>query len=669
MKVKDEFGLKRVTAFLVANIPVILIAMYLISSWISPMDWDPNNEIDGSWRYALGKFRSLGISLGKDAYFTYGPVAHWFGPPMGAEHYQPLPYYLLGLVVIAILSVSLFNLFSKSTIPYSVKLAIAFAFPLFPIGGEIALYLTVMFTMVVGYLFYEDKKWWIIILMLLSCIGVNYKFSFGIMSTFCFIAATLYGTFSKPLGRNKMWPLIMFGAYCIITYGLFVVTSGSFNIGTYLKMGQEISVKYSEIMVRDGKLFIVMIILVFIYICSSIAVLWAISRKMKKRESFFFIISMLGVQYLLFKHGFVRADKGHILPYYYSTFPFIIVLALTTACSNFKINTSKYKALLLTAIMLLVVVYGVTMKVYRDDFALTALFGGWKSVVSSIASGLRGQPPQKFEQKVAIVRGRHVGLYSYLNNRAKELAANGRKPSITFYPWEVMFMEGVEGFELKPSPSLQLYATGPGSKAHELEADFLSSPQRPDFVVVGPKAIDGRSPVSALTDLLPPLYSGYRVSAVIDQYTILESRKPEASAATAVRHYGRSSGGPDEFMLIKLDPEQFNKSFYWRIVTTLFKAPKLSVSITWKNRQNQTERALFRSYICQLEKGIYFYPAELTDFFSNTFASSEGTNRHTSEIDHEFIDAKAELLKNGGGINLSVVPEQLPLHVEFCSFQ
>jgi hypothetical protein len=331
----------------------------------------------------------------------------------------------------------------------------------------------------------------------------------------------------------------------------------------------------------------------------------------------------------------------------------------------------RSKALLVTSIVMLVMVYGVMMSMFRDDFTITALIGNWKSMGSVIAYGLRGQDPREFEEKVAAVRSRHLDLFSYLNKRGMELAAKGRKPSITFYPWEVMFMEGVEGFELKPSPALQLYATGPGSEAHRLEANFLSSAQRPDIVVVGPKAIDMRSPVSELTDLLPHLYAGYRVAAVIDQYTILESREPGASAAAVVRHYGKPRGVPNEFMLLKLDPTQFPNRFLWRVATTLFKAPELSISITWKNRQNQLFVSIFRGYIGQLEKGIFFSPADLPDFFRNTFAKSEGGYNimPSGGVYNQIVEATAELSKDGGGWNLPVVPERLPLVVEFCSFQ
>ena len=665
---ENRHAFKEVFSFLLVILPVILIVIYLISSWIGPLDWEPNNELDGSWRYALGKLRVLGLSLGKDAFFTYGPLAHWFGPPIGGERYQPFLYYLLGIAIVIIIGVCLFQILSRSTVPYPIKLFIAFIFPLFPIGGEFTLYLTVLFTIFTGYLFFEKEIWWIVVVLILSCIGVNYKFSFGLMSSFCFWVAIAYAFSAKTIGKKGVF--LFLGAYGVLVYTLFVLTSGGFDIRTYLMMGQEISVKYSEIMIRDDQFFVVRIIMVLAYISSSLLMLWFVARKMERKASIFFMISILGVQFLLFKHGFVRSDRGHILGYYYSTFPFIVIIAFS-AFSSFRENTISNKVLLAMASIILVLVYGSTMSMLRIDFTMMALIEDWKSMGSGIIYGLQGQSPEEFKQKSTAVRNNHAALFSYLDKCGAKLTKEGRKPTITFYPWEVMFMEGVERFEPKPSPSIQLYATGPGSKAHQLEAAFLASKQRPSVVVIGPKTIDGRSPVSELTDLLPQLYAKYMVSSVIEGYTVFEERKSSASNTVIVQKYNKPTGSPNEFMLIKLNPTQFHDTLIRSIVTTLFKAPELSVTVSWRNLQNNLQQTTFRGYISQLEKGVFFYPGELPDFFTHVFDKSETAVGYiTSEgQDNRIVEASAELFRNEGWWNFPVIQERIPLNIEYCSFK
>ena len=69
------------TSLLKSRLPALLLALYLFSFWALPQGWNEENLLDGSWRYALGRFRELGFSLGRDSWFTYGPLAHWFGAP------------------------------------------------------------------------------------------------------------------------------------------------------------------------------------------------------------------------------------------------------------------------------------------------------------------------------------------------------------------------------------------------------------------------------------------------------------------------------------------------------------------------------------------------------------------------------------------------------------
>ena len=95
--------MKRFFSTVRIHAPGLLLSLYVFSFWILPQDWNEDNTLDGSWRYALGMFRGDGFSLGKDSWFTYGPLAHWFGAPMGAEQYHPFPFYVLGFFVAGII--------------------------------------------------------------------------------------------------------------------------------------------------------------------------------------------------------------------------------------------------------------------------------------------------------------------------------------------------------------------------------------------------------------------------------------------------------------------------------------------------------------------------------------------------------------------------------------
>jgi hypothetical protein len=124
-------------------------------------------------------------------------------------------------------------------------------------------------------------------------------------------------------------------------------------------------------------------------------------------------------------------------------------------------------------------------------------------------------------------------------------------------------------------------------------------------------------------------------------------------------------------MLIKLNPTQFHDTLIRSIVTTLFKAPELSVTVSWRNLQNNLQQTTFRGYISQLEKGVFFYPGELPDFFTHVFDKSETAVGYiTSEgQDNRIVEASAELSRNEGWWNFPVIQERIPLNIEYCSFK
>ena len=231
-----------------------------------------------------------------------------------------------------------------------------------------------------------------------------------------------------------------------------------------------------------------------------------------------------------------------------------------------------------------------------------------------------------------------------------------------------MFFEGVEGYELAPSPSLQLYSTGPHSRAHRLEAEFLSSVHRPDIVVIGPAAIDDRSPVSELTDLLPPLYSHYHVIAVVEGFTILEANESGKSPDAVIRYAETPQGMPGEFLRISLDqPEAVNKLF-WRLAATLFKSPELFVVVTMTNGNNEKVEYAWRGYLSQLQDGVFFSPEGIPEFFGSSFGTSAKMPNPPPRSATTIKSAVAEVRRSGGFWNLPVFPRVVPLKVRYCSF-
>lgn len=663
--------------FMVVYVLPGLTAVYIFSFWILPQDWYIENELDGSWIYALGKLRSLNLSLGKDSWFSFGPVSHWFGPPMGLEHYQPWPYYVLGLFVVGLFFVCLKKIIEKTAIGFPVKaiVLVSFSLSLVFINNRLEGYLVVgtLLTFTTGYFYERSRMWWLYCLMILSIIGLLYKFSFGILSTLCFLIALVHAAISHLLKLRRA--LYLGSAYLLFTMALFVISSGSFNLFQYFVLGLEVSSKYSEVMVfHDSHPYSYGIAFLFAFGGMVIGLLAA--SKLPKYSYFAFFVSSLVSIFLQFKHGHVRAD-GHIMYFYANLAPFFIILILLAFSDYLAIPNRMKLVILLLSTFLLVTIFCSMTTVLVKKYPWLSTPQSWKKIGERFEAGLRGLGTEATIGKVDALKSRHEPLFSFLNKHCRSLAKSGKSPNITFYPWELMFAEAIEACTLKPSPGFQLYTSGPHSKIQYLEADFLASKTKPEIIVIGSRVIDGRNSVSEYSSIFPNLFRNYKVLAAIEDYVVLESSDANNNTTSGtIVCSEKSQGIQGEFLHLKLEPIGGPYEVLWRIATFLFKAPELTVRVSAKNQQNNNIDFSFRGYLSQLKHGVYTSNDTITKFILKNFRRYENVKYSTinqiptaDSISSEFIvDATATVSRNEGIWNLPVIPRTLPLQVQFCSF-
>jgi hypothetical protein len=652
-----------------SHVPALLLSLYLFSFWMLPQSWNEDNTLDGSWRYALGKFRELGFSLGKDSWFTYGPLAHWFGAPMGIEQYHPLPYYILGILVAGVIGITFSRILSASGLSYRFRLIAVIIFPFCFIGleGVLEVHLVIaLFLMLISCCQQETPgNFSILSIIILSACGLLYKISFGMLSL-CTLVVLLASLFVRNKINGTKIGLCLAG-YGSILYVLFVATSGSQDLITYLRLGLETSGRYSEIMIRNMSYSPPNYIVALVYGAAGSVLAWQAARKMAgKAAALCLMTAYLGALLFLFKFGFVRADLAHMKLFYSSATPFIAVLAVI-AFSGFNTKATSVRVLLCLAALIPCVIFGIMLTLLPGENSPAHLAKNWLTCGNRIVAGIKGHNPEKFALKRAFIRNTHPQLFYFLNEIARTFGAGGRKPRITFYPWELMYFEGVEGYDWAPSPSLQLYATGPHSITHRLEAGFLSSAHRPDFVVIGPGSVDDRSPVSELTDLLQPLYSHFRVIAIFDGFTILEASEAGKSTDTAVRYTKTPQGLPGEFLRIDFD-QQEAVSTLWRVASTFFKAPELSVVVTMTLGNGAIVEYEWRGYVSQLQGGVFFSPEAVPDFLGSHLRTSPQLTNLLPRSTDTIKSAVAELRRSDGFWNLPVISRRVPLNVKFCTF-
>lgn len=649
------------TSSLKSRLPALLLALYLFSFWALPQGWNEDNLLDGSWRYALGKYRELGFSLGRDSFFTYGPVAHWFGAPMGQERFQPWPYYLLGLLVAGVVAIHLARLFEALELSPRARilaaLSLPFSFLTMEGSQEVHLVLALFLVLLSCSLGAAPATLSICSLVLVAACCLLYKISLGVLALFVLVLVLASLLARRRIGAATL--ALALSGYLALLYALFLATSGSHDLLNYLGLGLETAGKYSEIMIANLPYSPPNYLIALLYLAAAGVPAWAAARKVAGRAPRLCLVAALfGMALLLFKQGFVRADLAHARLFYSCVTP-CIALLLLVSWGGFRARPRWRQALLASASLLIVLVYLVMLKFLPGDAGPVSLARNWFTLGHRLVAAARGEDPAQFAAKVAFIAQGQPQLFARLNQIGRESSPKGRRPSIAFYPWELLLFEGVRGFDLAPPPSLQLYADGPGSRLHALEAGLLASPQRPDLVVLGPGAIDQRSPVSELTDLLPPLWSYYHLVDLVDGYAILRANEGGKASGRAPR--AATPPGSGEFFRVALDAEPAAGPL-WRLATVLFKAPEQTVVLTVTSGDGQRTQYAWRGYLSQLRRGVFFSPQDLPEFLASSFG---GQARHLPAAGSAGVTgAVAELRRAAGFWNLPVTPERLPLKVE-----
>ena len=242
----------------------------------------------------------------------------------------------------------------------------------------------------------------IILMIILSACGLLYKISFGIMSLFT-VAVLLVSLFIGKRIRGRMVLLCLAG-YVTMLYALFVITSGSPDLFTYIFLGMETSSKYSEIMIRNMPYSPPNYIIALVYLASGSVLAWQASKKMAGRgAALCLIIAYLGAMLFLFKHGFVRADLSHMRLFYGSVTPLLAILAVVSF-TGFKTKATSERVLLCSASLVLLVIYALMLKFLPGETSPANLPKNWLTCGNRLVAGIQGQSPEVFPAKRVFVR-------------------------------------------------------------------------------------------------------------------------------------------------------------------------------------------------------------------------------------------------------------------------
>jgi hypothetical protein len=282
---------------------------------------------DRGWKYALARLPQMNMYLGKDTFFTYGPLANKFPPIIIPGHLQQqTSTQIQYMIIIALFYIFYFGLIVKLYRKH----------PLYAIIGAISFLLTCSLdaliygtTALLGVIFYqecsEDKKkhkiFPIITLFLFSIFlacAFLYKVSWEIPGVFSILLLIIYAAYKKKkvLLTYSVSGFILFSFFSFIFYK--IITSGTFrNFLVFLKHSYSQISLYSQMMAEPSYLsrlyghpvsyftMIFFVYLAFIFL----GILFIIYRFARVP----IVLILFPVLFTSFKSGFVLADSSHML--------------------------------------------------------------------------------------------------------------------------------------------------------------------------------------------------------------------------------------------------------------------------------------------------------------------------------------------------------------------
>lgn len=581
---------------LIRFIAISLLAIACFSGILTFSPVDVKDDLDGSWSYALVKTHELKspIIIGKDVIYTYGPLGfleYCVVLPSDQFNMNHWAKYLvnLTLLLITIFVLCMFARFAKGWIFWAL-IAVGFLYPVICTNSDIqweqiGMLLAVLSAtdLIQGHI----KKFALLCLMALAVIGLFIKFSIG-FHLFALLLLALGINYFLRLDRRFMF--LIGGLYIIGVFVLWqtVAGGGLAALSIYLKEGLKISSNYSEYMIWDG-IFKAMGLWLYIFPFSIIILNVFLGFEFGGIG----LSSILAVNsFLLFKHGFVRAD-GHMLGFFAGQWYIVLCLASirSKAIKNWRTNV---------LFVCLIIVCFVFYRAACSWCGPYPMFKPQSQVLTQLRYAENNINPHRsfYLAKEGSVnnfielRAHHYELFKKLEKYCDP------SQTITFIPWELCFAEQVKA-RWMPFPSLQFQASPPSSDFLRKDHELFSGASAPDLVVLSDRAVDDRSPTVEISHIIQDLLERYYVLDRADDFLILKKRA--VKKIVALTNCNGDVFYDNSLVFIKADNIKINPIF--AIQKLLFKGPQVTISITLKDYGKE---AKWRIYTSQLEHGVYF---------------------------------------------------------------
>lgn len=641
-----------------------LVACLVVSCWLQIGVWETRYLLDDSWRWATSRMRLEGLFLGKDAFFTYGPLSQYVGPLIEDGQRASPVFYLVGVVFLVGCVSSVWTIIRSCRLTSSAVGVLLFLGLLLLPSAQLtplkdSSYYFLITVLYLAFYLRPDKEKWLFHLGMLfaAClVALQVKFSFGLYAVALFVIALMAAR--ERVGIHNIAAILV--SLIVAQYALFFLLTGSLEFHRFFRAGWVFASRYSEFYswhypesAGDLRYPVLLgyslVIVVFVRLIAK-------SNLVAKEDSLFLSLSGFVTAFFFFKAGCSRADPHHIISGYNFSLPILALLAsLSFSIRPLTIPRSALTALGLVA-ALSAYQYELSLSNLRVSDRIQKRTQTWlktpERTVEEISLLSRGF--DKAKERRDSLRKLNPELAGTLSAISEKRKAGGR---ITVLPWELMLAELAPSCRFSPIPSLTIPAGTCTFDNEALVKAYLNGPRRPDIVVLAEHTLDGRNAAAEYTSWIDPLHRKYRISGATGGYTVLELSEGENPAPPLEI----ASTGPGLFVMAEAAPLDFWQNLLYAVVKTLFKPPELETEIVFVDGRGTKRKILARCYRSQLVKPTAFAPQPIGPLLADLKNPEKAA---PSSIIARTLSAS--VIRRGGFRNISVFPERVPLKIRYC---
>jgi hypothetical protein len=470
-----------------------------------------NSLLDGGWLYALARLPELGMDLGRNVFFTAGPLASKLPAVIIPGDLQQQYLTHIKFIVVAFFLYAFYPLIliklNKIYFAYAILGALSLLNPFLGLPNDSIIYATIA---ILSILFYGKSKngqspiLSLFCLALFSAAAFLFKISWGIPGLFSILTIICIAIGKKNIILLR-YSTVCLAIYISALFGFYIYFSnGSItSFFEFIKHSYDQSRLYSQVMAISPFGVEPYIFVSVLFLCLLTALIFI-------KEIRIPVLIVAPTLFMTFKGSFVRADY-HML-FFFSAFP--LILTCIPIGVRTKSITSK-NLLFISLILLSLIISYWSNKIFANCF-LFNIKQGHEILSTYVRTGIKGYIEERMNQSkenLAII-SKNIDI------KIKD-AAKGHWMAVI--PWALAIPEAINA---KPLfyPSLQFYS-GYTEGLDKANLKYFKMLDEKSYVLLEFVSIDGRYPLYDAPRTYEWLLANYQVIENSEKYILLGKSK------------------------------------------------------------------------------------------------------------------------------------------------